>query len=51
MGILSLLPPELITFLTWLVLFISASALILIIAVGFGRLLGGFVDDILGWIK
>jgi hypothetical protein len=51
MGILSLLPPELIYFLTWVLYFISASAIILVIAIGIGRLLGGFVDDILGWIR
>jgi hypothetical protein len=51
MGILSLLPPELIWFLTWLILFVSASALILIIAVMFGGLLGEFVSTILGWVK
>ena len=51
MGILSLLPPELITFITWLVLFISASALILIVSVMFGGLLGEFVATILGWVK
>jgi hypothetical protein len=50
-DLLSQLPPGLIEFLTWLVLFISASALILVLAVGFGRLVGGFVEDILGWIK
>lgn len=51
MGILTLLPPELITFITWLVLWLSASALILIIAIMFGGLLGEFVSTILGWVK
>jgi hypothetical protein len=50
-GILELLLPQLITFLTWLVLFISASALILIISVGMGRLLGEFLDVIVGWFR
>ena len=48
MGILDLLPQGLITFLTWLVIWITASAVILIISIGVGRLLGEFLDGIFG---
>ena len=51
MGILNLLPPQLIDFLTWLVLFLASSVTILILSIAVGRLLGGFVEDIMGWIK
>jgi len=51
MGILNLLPQGLITLLEWLVMFIAASAMILIIAVGIGQLLGNVAEDILGWVK
>jgi hypothetical protein len=51
MGILEHLPPQLLTFLTWLVLWGSASTLILIVSVGVGKILGEFIADILGWIR
>jgi hypothetical protein len=51
MGIMSQFPPGLITLLTWTVLWIAASLLILIISIGLGRLLSEFLGGILGWIK
>jgi hypothetical protein len=48
---LDIFPPELITLITWLILFISASALILIVSIGLGRILSGFVQDIMGMVK
>jgi hypothetical protein len=51
MGILELLPPELLTLLTWGVVFLAAAALIWIIAAGLGKILGNFVEDILGWVR
>ena len=51
MGILDTLPPELITLLTWLVMFVSASAVILIISIAFGKILGEFIESIWGWIR
>ena len=51
MGILSLLPPELITFLTWLVLFVAASAVILILAIGLSKLFGDLSDRIFGMFR
>jgi hypothetical protein len=51
MGILESLPPGLIIFLTWLIVWVAASITILIISVGLGRLLGDFLDGIIGYIK
>jgi hypothetical protein len=51
MGIFESLPSGLLTFLTWLVLWIAASFLILILSIFIGRLLGEFVDGILGAVK
>jgi hypothetical protein len=51
MGILSLLPPELITLLEWLVMGITACALILILSISIGKLLGDFITGLIGWIR
>ena len=51
MGLLETLPQGLIMFLTWLVIWITCSLLILIISIGVGRLLGEFLDGIIGWVK
>ena len=48
MGILDTLPQGLLTLLTWLVIWITASLVILIVSVGVGRLLGEFLEGILG---
>jgi hypothetical protein len=51
MGILDLLPPGLISLLTWLILFLAASALILILSIGIGRVLSDLVESLVGWIR
>jgi hypothetical protein len=48
MGILETLPSGLIELLTWSVLWFAASAVILIISVAVGRLLGEFIDGVIG---
>lgn len=51
MGIFELFPPELITFLTWLVMFLSACAVILVLAVGLGKLFRGLTEIIMGTFR
>ena len=48
MGILDTLPQGLLALLTWLVIWITASLVILIVSVGVGKLLGEFLEGILG---
>jgi len=51
MGILETMPPQLIELLTWLVLWFAASFVILLISLGVGRLLGEFIEGILGIVR
>jgi len=51
MHVFELFPPELITFLSWVVLFISAIAVILLLAVGLGKLFAGLTEFIVGLVR
>jgi hypothetical protein len=51
MGILNQLPPDLISLITWIILWGSASILIMIISLFFGRLLGDIIEGLIGRIK
>lgn len=51
MGILSSLPPELITFLEWFLLWLGACVFVLAVAVLTGPLIAGVVDSIFGWFR
>lgn len=46
-----MLPQGLVTFMTWLVLFIGASAVVITVAVFVGPILGEFVNGIMGWFR
>jgi hypothetical protein len=48
MGILETLPSGLIELLTWSVLMAAASAVILILSVALGKVLGEFIDGVIG---
>ena len=48
MHVFDLFPTELITLLSWIVLFLSACAVILLLAVGLGKLFGGLTEIIMG---
>jgi hypothetical protein len=51
MGILDKLPPDLISLITWIILWGSASILILIISLFIGRLIGDIAESLIGRIK
>ena len=51
MGILSALPPALLAFLTWLVIWLASTITILIISIFVGRLVGEFLEGIMGIAK
>ena len=50
MHVFDLFPPELITLLSWIVLFLAACAVILLLAVGLGKLFAGLTEFIMGLI-
>jgi hypothetical protein len=51
MDLLGQLPPELLQFLTWLIVWFAAGSITLSLCLGLGGLLGTFVSDIIGKIK
>jgi hypothetical protein len=51
MGILDSFPPSIIAFLTWLILWMAACFMILIISLGVGKLLGEFIEGIIGHVR
>ena len=51
MGVFELFPPELLTFLSWIVLFLSAIAVILMLALGLGKLFAGLTEFIMGLVR
>ena len=48
MGLFTELPPELLTFFTWLFYLVSASAVVLVISIFGSKLLDQFIDWIIG---
>jgi len=49
MGILESLPPDLITFLTWFLVWLGACVFVLTIAVMTGPLIAGLLESVFGW--
>lgn len=48
MGMLTVLPPELVTLLTWVMYWIGAIAITLVICIAGGHFMGQFMDFIKG---
>jgi hypothetical protein len=51
MGLVEQLPPELLQFLTWLIVWFAACSIVLALCLGLGRWFGEFVSDVIGRFK
>ena len=51
MGILEILPQGLVTLLTWLMLFLAASFVVLLLAVLVGPMFGDILDRLTRWLR
>lgn len=49
MGILESLPPDLITFLEWFLVWLGACLFVLTVAIMTGPLIAGLLESVFGW--
>lgn len=49
MGILESLPPDLITFLEWFLVWLGACLFVLTISIMTGPLIAGLLESVFGW--